>query len=192
MLIASTSCAFAFLVAPPRAGNFAVSTRSSTRVGTVILESYGAWEPAGLDASMMEDQEDMMDGIRCVRRCLRETKIVLPLLKRIASRDFFSYYAMNTIPQCMYFPTELEGCDVDRCEITAVRNKDVPPELLARDLSESGFTIDGWCRKDMPSDFTEYYDLRNCQPRDTGYDGSEVWRFIQYARCLRIEVESRA
>eukprot|EP00962_Isochrysis_galbana_P036363 scaffold12560_cov107-Isochrysis_galbana.AAC.1 len=31
---------------------------------------------------------------------------------------------------------------------------------------------------DMPSDFTEYYDLHALQETNTGYDGSRVWRFI--------------
>jgi hypothetical protein len=89
----------------------------------------------------------------------------------------------------MYFPTELGGCEMDRCEITAVRDRDVPPELLKRDLSEYGFIIDGWCRKDMPSDFTEYFDLRQCQSRDTGYDGSNVWRFIHHKICFIKKLE---
>ena len=55
---------------------------------------------------------------------------------------------------------------------------------MNRDLSEYGFTIDGWCRKDMPSDFTEYFDLRKCQSRDTGYDGSRVWKFIHNKICF--------
>ena len=39
---------------------------------------------------------------------------------------------------------------MDRCEITSVRDRDVPSALLDRDLHEYGFTIDGWCpaRKD--------------------------------------------
>ena len=36
----------------------------------------------------------------------------------------------------------------------------------------------------MPSDFTEYFDLRTCQSRDTGYDGSRVWRFIHTKICF--------
>ena len=36
----------------------------------------------------------------------------------------------------------------------------------------------------MPSDFTEYFDLRTCASRDTGYDGSRVWRFIHTKICF--------
>ena len=60
----------------------------------------------------------------------------------------------------------------------------MPPALLNRDLNEYGFTIDGWCRKDMPSDFTDYFDLRVCPSRDTGYDGSRVWKFIHSKICF--------
>ena len=84
----------------------------------------------------------------------------------------------------MYFPTEDEGCWIDSCDIEAVRDRDVPPALLERDLSEYDFTIDGWCRKDMPSEWTEYFDLRKCASRNTGYDGSRVWRFIHTKICF--------
>ena len=57
-----------------------------------------------------------MGGISAVRQCLRETKKVLPLLKQISTRDFFSYYAVNLITPCMYFPDYDEGCEVDRCD----------------------------------------------------------------------------
>jgi hypothetical protein len=144
------------------------------------MPNYTAWST---------NLEDSREGIESVRQCLRDVNIVLPLLREITSRDFFSYYAVNLITPCMYFPTELGGCEMDRCEITAVRDRDVPPELLKRDLSEYGFIIDGWCRKDMPSDFTEYFDLRQCQSRDTGYDGSNVWRFIHHKICFIKKLE---
>lgn len=133
-----------------------------------------------------------MGSIDCVRQCLRNTKKVLPLLKEIASRDFFSFYALDTMTPCMYFPTEDEGCDLDRCEITAVSDRDVPPALLERDLNEYDFRIDGWSRKHMPSCFTRYFDLRTCQSRDTGYDGSRVWRFIHTKICFNKRLDDPA
>ena len=137
---------------------------------------YAAWStltdlPGGIDA------------------CRKSNAQVLPILKEIAKRDFFSYFAVNLITPCMYFPTELEGCEVDRCEIQAVRDRDVPQALRERDLSEYNFALDGWCRKDMPSDFTEYFDLRTCNSRDTGYDGSRVWRFIHTKICFTKALE---
>ena len=99
---------------------------------------------------------------------------VVRLLEEIVAHDFFSYFPVNLITPCMYFPTSEDGCELDRCEIESVRDRDVPPDLLARDLSEYGFTIDGWCRKDMPSIFTDYFDLRACASRNTGYNGSRT------------------
>jgi hypothetical protein len=110
----------------------------------------GAWEEAEMPSfdyeSVLLDDRDWHDttaAIESVRQCLRKTKKVLPLLKQIASRDFFSYYAINLITPCMYFPDYLDTCEIDRCEVDPVRDRDVPSKLLDRDLHEYGFTIDG-------------------------------------------------
>ena len=191
-----------FVAVPPCQHSRGVS--SATRVGTIASQAGGEHAelpsglPAGVEHAGLLDHyaawstnlEDRMGGIEAVRKCLRETKKVLPLLKEITSRDFFNYYAVNLMTPCMYFPTELEGCELDRCEIKAVRDRDVPPVLLQSDMRESyDFMIDAWCRKDMPSDFTEYFDLRTCQARDTGYDGSDVWRFIHQKICFTKRLE---
>lgn len=167
--------------AAPDAGEEAETSRSTD----------STWEQAEMPSfdyeSVLLDDRDWHDttaAIESVRQCLRKTKKVLPLLKQMASRDFFSYYAVNLITPCMYFPDYLGTCEIDRCEVDPVRDRDVPSKLLDRDLHEYGFTIDGWCRKDMPSDFTEYFDLRTCASRDTGYDGSRVWRFIHTKICF--------
>lgn len=139
---------------------------------------YTAWSTSS---------QDMKRGINAVRSANTE---ILPLLKQIVSTDFFSYYAVNLITPCSYFPSEDKGCEMDRCEIQAVRDRDVPPEILNRDLNEFDFDIDGWCRKDMPSDFTEYFDLRACHSRDTAYDGSRVWRFIHTKICFRKQLNA--
>ena len=110
----------------------------------------GAWEEAEMPSfdyeSVLLDDRDWHDttaAIESVRQCLRKTKKVLPLLKQIASRDFFSYYSINLITPCMYFPDYLDTCEIDRCSVDPVRDRDVPPRLLDRDLQEYGFTIDG-------------------------------------------------
>ena len=194
MLLAGCSALLALLVAPPRVSR----PRTAGVRMSEVAESFGAWEDVGqwesagltdVYAAWSTNLQDTTDGIDSVRQCLRETKIVLPLLKEIASRDFFSYFAVNLVTPCMYFPTEEAPCEVDRCEITPVRDRDMPELLQARDDSEYGFTIDGWCRKDMPSDFTEYFDLRECQSRNTEYDGSRVWKFIHGKICFTKRLE---
>ena len=206
MLLVTTVSFFALLAIRPRIVRPSVQRLSAQRtvqrdVTITVDELRCQWAPPPLVptarryrpptmgftdiyAAWSADHADMMVGIGSVRRCLRETKHVLPLLKEISSHDFFSYYAVNLITPCMYFPTEESTCELDRCHIESVDERNLPPELLRRDLSEYGFTIDGWCRKDMPSDFTEYFDLRRCRSRDTGYDGSRVWRFIHSKICF--------
>jgi len=189
MLLAVLSSCFAFLVKYP------ARLRTAGAVTMRYSRSYSeSWETAGMVnyADWSTNLQDSVGGIESVRQCLRDTNIVLPLLREITARDFFSFYAVNLITPCMYFPTAESGCELDRCEISAVRDRDVPFELLRRDQSEYGFTIDGWCRKDMPSDFTEYFDLRTCPPRDTGYDASRVWRFIHRKICFTKKLDDPA
>ena len=117
--------------------------------GAWAAEDAAAWESADMPSSDYDavGQSESIDirrsGIDCVRQCLRKTKKVLPLLKEIASRDFFSYYAVNLIMPCMYYADVGTSCEMDRCEINPVRDRDVPSALLDRDLHEYGFTIDG-------------------------------------------------
>jgi len=71
------------------------------------------------------------------------------------------------------------------CPVGAARERDIPPAVIARDREEYNFLIDGWVSKDMPSDFTEYFDLRESASRNTGYNGQRVWRFIHTNLCFQ-------
>ena len=42
---------------------------------------------------------------------------------------------------------------------------------MKRDEAEYEFEIDAWARWDQPSDFTQYYDLRENPERNTEYNG---------------------
>ena len=189
--IAVLSSCFALLAKPSVVWRCSPS-QQPVRASSLAMrysQSYAeVWETAQMPAfnytKWSSNLQDSEGGIESVRECLRDVNLVLPLLRQITSRDYFSYFAVNLITPCMYFPTEDGGCEIDRCEISAVRDRDVPRGLLKRDLDEYGFAIDGWCRKDMPSDFTEYFDLRECESRDTGFDGSRVWRFIHHKICF--------
>ena len=79
-------------------------------------------------------------------------------------------------------PTSEEPCELGECEVDA--SEDVPEELVARDESEADFELDAWARWDQPSDFTEYYDVIENGEGHTGYDGSEIWKYVR-ARCFR-------
>lgn len=43
-------------------------------------------------------------------------------------------------------------------------------------MDEHEFELDGWARWDQPSE--DYYDIAQFPEEFTGYDGSEIWRFI--------------
>lgn len=55
-------------------------------------------------------------------------------------------------------------------------DEDVPSDIKNADFTEHEFTLDGWARWDMPSD--DYYDTALFPEDYTGYDGSDVWKFI--------------
>ena len=188
---------FIFPAAPPRIKPLCATgtVRVATPPRAMPLSDYQApWESANMPSfDYTAWSTNLQDTKRGIDECRRSSALtVLPLLKQIASRDFFSYFAVNLIMPCGYFPTADAGCEFDSCEIRAIRNRDVPQELLLRDLNEYDFALDGWCRKDMPSEFTEYFDLRKCQSRNTGYDGSRVWRFIHTRICFQKDLDKPA
>ncbi|EOD21707.1 hypothetical protein EMIHUDRAFT_207741 [Emiliania huxleyi CCMP1516] len=107
-----------------------------------------AWESADMPTYDYRNQTFpvILAGMR------REDRGAIPaLLEQLVERDFFSYFPVNLITPCMYFPSGDAG---------AARERDIPPAVIARDREEYNFLIDGWVSKDMPSDFTEYFDLR--------------------------------
>ena len=170
-------------------------TMDGTYGGGTYDFSSVAWKSAAWESQAISSydytkwyEHKLQDTYVGIEACRSSHARVVPLLKEIASHDFFSYFAINLYTPCMYFPTEEAGCDTSdadaACAIQATRDRDVPSDLLDRDLHEYDFTLDGWCRKDMPSDFTEYFDLRSSPSRNTGYDGSRVWRFIHNKICF--------
>ena len=120
-----------------------------------------------------------------MEKCREDSGELLTLLEQLAQCDFFSYFPVNLITPCMFFPSGDAGCEMATCEIRAARERDMPSALLARDREEYTYDIDGWVSKDMPSDFTEYFDLRTAVSRDTGYNGQRVWRFIHTNICFQ-------
>ena len=90
----------------------------------------------------------------------REDRGAIPaLLEQLVERDFFSYFPVNLITPCMYFPSGDAGCEMATCEIRnppsdvasrtwhrlscpstcpvgAARERDIPPAVIARDREE--------------------------------------------------------
>lgn len=61
-------------------------------------------------------------------------------------------------------------------------DEDVPLNIRAIDAAQYQFELDAWVRWDMPSE--DYYDLWHVPEQFTGYDGSEIWRFIHQKICF--------
>jgi hypothetical protein len=80
------------------------------------------------------------------------------------------------LASCEYLPQELFECYTESCEIYPADDGDVPSSIRASDFDEHDFELDGWARWDMPSE--DYYDTLLFPEDYTGYDGSEIWRFI--------------
>lgn len=128
---------------------------------------------------------DLLAGME---KCQQENAHVLPLLNELRQFDFFSFFAVDLLSSCGYMPTNEEPCGLDACEIDPA--EDVPEAMVTRDDDEYEFELDSYGRWDQPSDFTEYYDLREQKERNTGYDGRRVWRFIHQKICFQRDLEA--
>jgi len=80
------------------------------------------------------------------------------------------------LASCEYVPQDLFECYTESCEIYPVDDDNVPTDLKNADFQEHDFELDGWARWDMPSD--DYYDTLLFPEDYTGYDGTDIWRFI--------------
>ncbi|KAL3778717.1 hypothetical protein ACHAW5_006114 [Stephanodiscus triporus] len=99
-----------------------------------------------------------------------------PLLAELRSLPYFRLFSVDMLASCEYLPQELFECYTESCEIYPADDGDVPNDIRSADSEEHDFELDGWARWDMPSD--DYYDTLLFPEDYTGYDGSDVWRFI--------------
>ncbi len=96
------------------------------------------------------------------------------------------------LASCEYIPQELFECYSETCEIYPVDEYaddgitlNIPQRIRTFDVQEFEFDIDGWARWDMPTD--DYYDIIEFAEDFTGYDGSEVWKFIHTRITFEME-----
>lgn len=47
-----------------------------------------------------------------MRRCREDRGAIPALLEQLVERDFFSYFPVNLITPCMYFPSGDAGCEM--------------------------------------------------------------------------------
>ena len=117
--------------------------------------------------------ESLAPGIDAIDTALPS---IAPLFSELRSLPFFRLYSCDMLASCEYLPQELFECYTESCEIYPVDDDEVPTDIKSSDFDEHEFELDGWARWDMPSD--DYYDTLQFPEDYTGYDGSEVWRFI--------------
>jgi len=165
--------------APP-APHAAASRAPAPVLLDYIKESHD-WETSQTPFDYSQDADWLAEGVEVVRS---QNPTMLPLLTRLRDFEFFRYFAVDLLAGCSYMPTQDEPCGLDACEIDPV-DDEVPEGMRARDEDEYEFDLDAWARWDMPSDFTEYYDVTALGEGNTQYDGSRVWKFIHQKICFQ-------
>ena len=164
----------------PPAPHAAASRAPAPVLLDYIKESHD-WETSQTPFDYSQDADWLAEGVEVVRS---QNPTMLPLLTRLRDFEFFRYFAVDLLAGCSYIPTEDEPCGLDACEIDPV-DDEVPEGMRARDEDEYEFDLDAWARWDMPSDFTEYYDVTALGEGNTQYDGSRVWKFIHQKICFQ-------
>lgn len=132
----------------------------------------------------IEDDDWLAKGITTVDEL---NGLTLPLLTQLREFEFFRFFAVDLLSSCSYMPTHDEPCGLDACDIEPA--EDVPQRMIDRDENEYEFELDSWARWDMPSDYSEYYDLKEHPEGSTGYDGSRIWRFIHQKICFQLGLD---
>ena len=141
--------------APAVRGSVVLLAADATERSDFVRQQH-SWESApNPQFDYDEDSKWLTEGIEAVRS--QNTDVLLPLLSQIRSRPFFRVFAVDLLASCSYTPTHEEPCMLDACEIEPT--DEVPSRIVERDEDEYEFELDSWARWDMPSDYTEYYDL---------------------------------
>uniref|UniRef100_A0A7S3FF16 Uncharacterized protein n=1 Tax=Haptolina ericina TaxID=156174 RepID=A0A7S3FF16_9EUKA len=150
-----------------------------------VVEQHD-WE-SGPNAQFDYPCDKIAEGLNVVRT---GNTGLLPLLRGLREFEFFRFYAVDLLASCSYMPTHEAPCDLDACEIDPA--DDVPQNMRERDENEYEFELDSWGRWDMPSDYTEYFDMQLTPEGHTEYDGSRIWRFIHRKLCFQLELDEPA
>ena len=117
--------------------------------------------------------ESLSPGITAIDSSLPSLS---PLFTSLRSSPFFRLYSCDMLASCEYIPQELFECYTESCEIYPVDDDEVPSDIKECDFNQHEFELDGWARWDMPTE--DYYDTAQFPEDYTGYDGSDVWKFI--------------
>ena len=156
--------------------------------------------------ALPSDKAWLEDGVAAVRS--QSSAEVLPLLKTLRTKRFFRLFAVDLLAGCSYMPTTEEPCELDACEVDSTEDvpdglvtrdeseAEFELDSWARWDQPSDFTeyydlqevrrhkprltpptlpapLSGSCSSDVPPTPT-----RQVPESNTGYDGSNLWRFI--------------
>eukprot|EP00978_Attheya_sp_CCMP212_P006614 scaffold15327_cov58-Attheya_sp.AAC.4 len=128
---------------------------------------------ASAAASALSTNTELLPGMDAI---MAQNEELWEMLDDLRDKPYFRLYSVDMLASCEYMPQELFECYSETCEIYPVDEEEIPSRLKEVDDDEHDFELDGWARWDMPSD--DYYDMLQFPEGFTGYDGSEVWRFI--------------
>lgn len=132
-----------------------------------------------LAARTISSNEELIPGIEAINEGNDDLH---QKLEDLRDTPYFRFYSVDILASCEYIPQELFECYTESCEIYPVEEDEVPEAIREVDHDEHDFEIDGWARWDMPSD--DYYDTQAFPEGYTGYDGSDVWKFIHKRICF--------
>ena len=170
--------------APP-APHAAASRAPAPVLLDYIKESHD-WETSQTPFDYSQAADWLAEGVEGVRS---QNPTMLPLLTRLRDFEFFRYFAVDLLAGCSYMPPQDEPCGLDACESDPVDDEG-PDGMRERDEDEYEFELDAWARWDMPSDFTEYYDVTALGEGNTQYEGSRVGKFIHQKICFQRDLEA--
>mmetsp|Transcript_3018 Transcript_3018/g.3320 ORF Transcript_3018/g.3320 Transcript_3018/m.3320 type:complete len:428 (+) Transcript_3018:162-1445(+) len=131
-------------------------------------------------STVSEFASDLLPGINVIDEM---NPTLVSQLCDLRHETYFRLYSVDMMGSCEYIPQELFECYSESCEIYPIDDDEIPDTIREIDSQEHNFELDGWARWDMPSE--DYYDTDQFPEEYTGYDGSDVWKFIHERICFK-------
>jgi len=156
------------------------ATHSQSRCMQTTFDRLSARAAAAKSVHAVSSNEELLPGIGAIDSMNAELSEKLNVLR---DQAYFRLYSIDMLASCEYIPQELFECYSETCEIYPIDDDEIPSAIKKVDADEHEFDMDGWARWDMPSE--DYYDIEQFPEDYTGYDGSEVWRFIHNRICFK-------
>ncbi|KAG7363945.1 endoplasmic reticulum oxidoreductin [Nitzschia inconspicua] len=159
-----------------------VGTGTTTASSSRIPSTTRLFSSSSSSSSVISSNPDLLPGIELIDQYNAQ---IQDQVDQIRQASYFRLFCVDILASCEYMPQELFECYSETCEVYPVDDDDVPSVLRTTDYQEKDFEMDGWARWDMPSN--DYYDTEEFPEGYTGYDGSEIWKFIHEKICFDIQ-----